>query len=121
MMTHLAASAGFIKQQRIRVLAVTSPGRAPQLPDVPAVSETLPGFEHVAWFGFLAPRGTPNEIVDKVYQDTAKILQTSEMKARLQAEGMAPLGDKPANFAQHIREERARWAKIVEEQKIAVQ
>jgi tripartite-type tricarboxylate transporter receptor subunit TctC len=121
MMAHLAAATGFIKQQRVRTLAVTSRGRAPQLPDVPTVAETLPGFEHVAWFGFVAPRGTPNEIVDKIYQDTVKVLQTSEIKARLHAEGMVPLGEKPEEFARHIRAERARWAKIVDEQKIPMQ
>jgi tripartite-type tricarboxylate transporter receptor subunit TctC len=81
----------------------------------------VPGFENAGWFGFVAPRGTPKEIVDKVYRDTAKVLQTTELKARLYAQGMSPVGDAPDAFEKYMVAERARWAKIVAARKIVVQ
>lgn len=117
---NLAAAIGFINQGKLRALAVTGKQRSPQLPDVPIVAETLPGFENTGWFGLMAPAGTPKEIVNKVYRDTAKILDSTDLRARLYVQGMVPVGNSPAEFAAAIREESARWAKVVRERKIAV-
>ncbi|MGZ9080452.1 MAG: Bug family tripartite tricarboxylate transporter substrate binding protein, partial [Burkholderiales bacterium] len=68
---NLSAAIGFIQQGRLRGLAVTSKERVRQLPDVPAAAETLPGFENLGWFGFMAPAGTPKATIDKIYRDTA--------------------------------------------------
>ena len=84
------------------------------------MAETLPGFENTGWFGLMAPAGTPKEIVDKIYRDTAKILDTAELRARFYALGMVPVGNTPAEFAEAIREESARWASVVRERKIVV-
>ena len=117
---NLAAAIGFINQGKLRALAVTGKQRSPQLPDVPAVADTLPGFENIGWFGLMAPAGTPKDIIDKIHRDTAKILDTTEMRARFYVLGMVPVGNTPAEFAEAIRKESARWAKVVRERKIVV-
>ncbi len=117
---NLAAAINFITQGKVRALAVTSRERAPQLPNVPTVAEVLPGFENYGWFGIVAPAGTPKEIVDKVYRDTAKVLDSTEMRARFFVQGMTPVGNAPEEFEKAMREERARWAVVVKERQIAV-
>ncbi len=117
---NIAGAMGLINQGKLRALAVTGKQRSPQLPDVPAAAESLPGFENAGWFGLMAPAGTPKEVIDKVYRDTAKILDSTEMRARFYVLGMAPVGNTPAQFAVAIKEESARWAKVVRERKIVV-
>jgi tripartite-type tricarboxylate transporter receptor subunit TctC len=118
---NLAAAINFIQQGKLRALGVTSKQRSPQLPNVPAIAETLPGFENLGWFGLMAPAGTSKEIIDKVYRDTAKALGAADVKSRFEGLGMAPVGNNPADFATAIREETARWAKIVQARKLQVE
>ena len=115
---NLGGAVTLIQQNKVRALAVTSRERNPVLPDVPPASESLPGFESSGWFGLLAPAGTPKDIVEKVYRDTAKILQSDEFKAKLGQQGMAPVANTPAEFAGAIREESVRWGKIIKERGI---
>jgi len=117
---NIPGAIGSINQGKLRALAVTGKQRSPQMPDVPTVAETLPGFENIGWFGLMAPAATPKDVLDKVYRDTAKILDTTEMRARFYVLGMVPVGNTPAQFAEAIREESALWAKVVRERKIAV-
>lgn len=119
MVGNIAAAAPFVNNGRLRALAVTSSARSPLLPNVPTVAESgLPGFENTGWFGFMLPAGTPQPIVDKVYRDTVKVLQGTEMKARLYVQGMTPVGNTPAEFARAIDKESAHWAKVVERRKL---
>jgi len=115
---NLGAAMAYIKEGKLRALAVTSRERSPQLPDVPAASEIIPGFENAGWFGLMAPAGTPRDILDKIYRDSAKILNSEEFRARLAQQGMAPVANSPADFAAAIRDESARWAKVVKERGI---
>lgn len=115
---NLSAAIGFIKSGRLRALAVTSRERSPQLPDVPAAAETLPGFENAGWFGLMVPTGTPHEIVDKVYRDSKAILVSEDFRAKLALQGMVPVANSPAEFAAAIREESERWAKVIRERKL---
>lgn len=117
---NIAGAIGSVNQGKLRALAVTGKERSPQLPNIPTVAETLPGFENIGWFGLMAPAGTPKEVVDKVYRDTAKVIDTTEMRARFYVLGMVPVGNTPEQFADAIREESARWAKVVRERKIVV-
>lgn len=117
---NLAAAINFVQQGKLRALGVTSKQRSPQLPDVPAIAETLPGFENLGWFGFMVPAGTPREIIDKVYRDTVKVLGSADVKTRFAGLGMAPVGNSPTEFAQAISEETGRWARIVRERKLVV-
>jgi len=117
---NLGAAIGFIQQGRIRALAVTSRQRSPQLPDVPAAAETLPGFENLGWFGLVAPRGTPKAVIDKVHRDVVQVLGRPDVKKRFEDIGMAAIGNTPAEFARAMKEESGRWAKIIRERKLAL-
>jgi len=112
---NLGAAINLIKQGKIRALAVTSAKRSPQLPDVPAASEVLPGFENTGWFGLMAPTGTPKDVIEKVYHDSVGILKTEDFREKLAKQGMAPVANTPAEFNAAIREESARWAKVIRE------
>ena len=118
--TNLAATLPHISSGRVRALGVTSRAEAPQLPGVPPVADTLPGFENTGWFGIVAPTGTPREIIQKVYQDTKKALEASDLKARLYAQGLAPVGNTPEEMARAMKEETVLWARVVRERKIEV-
>ena len=117
---NLSASIGFVQQGRLRALGVTSKQRSSQLKDVPAIAETLPGFENLGWFGLMAPAGTPAAVLDKVYRDTAKALEGADLRKRFDDLGMAPVGNAPADFAKAIREEAVRWARVIRERKLEV-
>ena len=117
---NLAASIGHINGGRIRALGVTSKTEAPQLPGVPPIAKTVPGFENTGWFGLVAPTGTPKEIIEKVYEDTKKALDDTHMKARFFSQGLAPVGNSPQEMAKALKEETALWAKVVRERNIHV-
>ena len=117
---NLSAAIGYVQQGRLRALGVTSLKRIPQLPDVPAVAETLAGFENLGWFGLMAPAGTPAAVVDKVYRDTAKALEGADLRKRFDDIGMAPVGNAPADFAKAIREESQRWVKVIRARKLEI-
>jgi tripartite-type tricarboxylate transporter receptor subunit TctC len=117
---NVAAAIGHINGGRLRALGVTSKTEAPQLPGVPPIAKTVPGFENQGWFGLVAPTGTPKEIIKKVYQDTKKALEASDLKARLWVQGLAPVGNSPEEFAKAMKAESQLWAKVVQERKIQV-
>jgi tripartite-type tricarboxylate transporter receptor subunit TctC len=87
---------------------------------VPAVANTLSGFENTGWFGIVAPTGTPKDVIQKVYQDTKRALQASDLRGRLYVQGLAPVGNTPEEFARAMKEETALWAKVVKERRIEV-
>ena len=117
---NLSAAIGYVQQGRLRALGVTSMKRVPQVKDVPAVAETLPGFENLGWFGLMVPTGTPAAVIEKVYRDTAKALEGADLRKRFDDIGMGPVGNPPAEFAKAIREESVRWARIIRERKLEV-
>jgi len=119
-LTNMAAAIPHISGGRLRALGVTSKEEAPQLPGVPPIARTLAGFENAGWFGIVAPTGTPNEIVQKIYRDTKKTLDTSEMRGRFYAQGLMPVGNSPMEFAAAMKEETQLWAKVVKERRIEV-
>lgn len=120
LVTNVAAAMGHINAKRLRPLGVTSKTEFPQLPGIPPIAKTLPGFENTGWFGIVAPKGTPPEIVQKVYQDTKKALEDTTMKGRFYAQGLAPVGNSPDQLAKELKEETALWARVVKERKISV-
>lgn len=109
-----------VKANRLRALAVTTPKRAPVLPEVPAVAETLPGYSAGPWYGVLAPGGTPQNVVAKLNQEIVKILRSPEVKQNLAADGADPVGSTPADFAKHLKAETERWGKVVREARMKV-
>jgi tripartite-type tricarboxylate transporter receptor subunit TctC len=117
---NLSAAIGFVNSGKIRALAVTSKARIPQLPNVPAVAETLAGFENLGWFGLVAPKGTPSAVIELVRADTVKVLGNDDTRKRFNELGMVPVGNAPAEFGAAIRAETARWASVVRERKLAL-
>ncbi len=118
--TNVAATAGHVLGGRVRALGVTSRTEVPQMPGVPPIAATLPGFENSGWFGIVAPAGTPREIVDKIYRDTKRALDTTELKARFYAQGLTPVGNSPTEFGKAMQAESAMWARVVRERGIEV-
>ena len=121
LVTNVAAALSHIQGGRLRALGVTSKAEFPQLAGVPPIALTLPGFENTGWFGIVAPTGTPKEIVQKVYQDTKKALESTELRARLYVQGLAPVGNTPEEMAKAMKEESVLWARVVRERKIKVE
>ncbi|WP_395701066.1 Bug family tripartite tricarboxylate transporter substrate binding protein [Aquabacterium sp.] len=117
MFDNLPSAMPHIKSGKLKPLAVTSATRSAALPELPTVEEAggkaLKGYEASSWFGLLAPAGTPNDIVQRVQQETAKALGTAALKERLQSQGAIPSGNTPAEFAKLIAAETAKWAKVV--------
>ncbi len=119
MVGNFAAASALLGPGRLRALAVTGKQRSVQLPDVPTVAESgMPGFENTGWFGFLAPAGTPPEIISKIQLDTAKVLAESDTKARLYVQGMTPVGNTAAEFAKAMDAESKLWATLVKTRNI---
>jgi len=119
MVGNIAAAAVFVPSGKLRALAVTGKERSRMLPNVPTVAESgLPGFDNTGWFGFMVPAGTPHDIVEKIHRDTAKVLDSTEMRGRLFVQGMTPVGNAPAEFSKAIKEESVKWAKVVKDRKL---
>ncbi len=107
---------GQIKQGKLRPLAVTSAKRVDDLPNVPTINESgYKGFDAVTWFGFLAPAGTPKDVIAKLNAEFNKALQQPELRKRLGDEGADAAGGTPEQFAALIKEEIPRWGKVVKE------
>ncbi len=119
-LANLAGAIHHVNSGRLRALGVTSRESAPQVPDVPPIASTLPGFENAGWFGIVAPAGTPREIVQKIFEDTRKALDSTEVKARFFAQGLSTVGNSPAEFAAAMKAESVLWAKVVKERRIEV-
>jgi tripartite-type tricarboxylate transporter receptor subunit TctC len=109
----ITASIQLTRSGKLKALGVTGPKRAKALPEVPAIAETLPGFDITAWYGFLAPAGTPREIVKKIHDDVVTIIRRPDFLERLDRDGIEPVGNTPEEFAAQIRADLARWSKVV--------
>lgn len=109
----MPASLGYIRSGKLRALAVTSTKRQPILPDVPAMAEFLPGYEANGWYGIVAPRGTPPDIVDKLNKAVNAALADPKMRQRFTALGCDVFTGSPADFEKFIASETAKWAKVI--------
>jgi tripartite-type tricarboxylate transporter receptor subunit TctC len=107
------SSIEYVRTGKLRALAVTTATRSPMLPDTPALSETLPGYEASTWFGVGAPKATPAEIVDKLNKEINAGLVDPKIKARLTDLGGTVLAGSPGDFGQFIADETEKWAKVV--------
>ncbi len=107
-----------VRDGKLRALAVTSPKRSALAPELPAVSELLPGFESVTWFGVYGPRGLPPEIVARVNQAVNAALAEPELKERFARLGAETTGGTPQAFSAVVKAESAKWKKVITERKI---
>ena len=108
-----SADNAHIKSGRLRALGVTTAKRSRALPDLPAISETLPGFDIAAWYGVAAPAKTPREIVSKLNAEMSRVIAAPDFRQRIEAEGIELIGSTPEQFQQYIKTEIVKWAKIV--------
>jgi tripartite-type tricarboxylate transporter receptor subunit TctC len=103
-----------IRAGKLRAVAVTGGERMPQMPDVPTVAESgLPEFESTLAYGILAPRGTPEAVLQEIHAQIARVAATREYRARIEFEGAVPLEGTPAEFAALIRAQGEKWGKVI--------
>jgi tripartite-type tricarboxylate transporter receptor subunit TctC len=117
---NLPSSIAQIKAGKLRALAVTTAKRSEELPDVPTVAETVPGFEASAFFGFGVPKGTPKEIVDLLNKEINLALKDPAILAKLKELGGTPIPGSPADFGKLVADETAKWEKVVRAANLSV-
>jgi len=117
--TGLIAATPQIKAGRIRPIGMATLERSPAMPDIPTVAEQgLPGFNVASWFGIMAPANTPNAIVQRLYTEVAKVVNTDEMKKFLLTQGAEPMVMDPPKFSEFLRAETEKWGKVVKAAKL---
>ncbi|HSN41469.1 MAG TPA: tripartite tricarboxylate transporter substrate binding protein [Burkholderiales bacterium] len=103
-----------VRSGRLRALAISSSKRSAAAPELPTVAESgMPGFDVSTWFGMLAPRGTPKEIIDRLDGEVRKIVQMADVRARLISQGADPIGSTPEEFRAYLKSELVKWEKAV--------
>jgi len=107
-----------VKASRLRALATTAPARLAFLADVPAMNETLSGFEVVNWYGMVLPTGTPREAIGKLHGEIVKTMAIAEIKEKLIAQGTDPVGTTPEQFGAFMKSESAKWSRVIKEANI---
>ncbi len=116
MFENLPSALPFINANKLKVLAVTGKDRSPVLKSVPTLAESgFPGFDMVSWQALVAPAGTPRAVVDRLNAEVAKVLKIPEMKEKMTGLGTDVVANSPEQFAQYLREETAKWSKIVKD------
>jgi tripartite-type tricarboxylate transporter receptor subunit TctC len=108
-----------VQDGKLRALAVTSLRRAPAAPDLPTMAESgFPGFDATPWFGLMAPAATPSSIVERLHQETVKVLALPDLRRKFEELGMQPIGSSPAQFASAIGVEVPYWTKVIADARI---
>jgi tripartite-type tricarboxylate transporter receptor subunit TctC len=108
------------KAGQLRIIAVTTAKRSPELPDVPAIAETLPGYDASLWTGVLAPKGTPAVAIKRIHQEVTKLLQSAEVRKAFERAGTDIVATDPKAFDQFLKVEYAKWGKVVRDLKLQV-
>jgi len=107
------ASIQIIRGGRLKGMGITSRSRLKVMPELPSISETFPGYNILAWYGFMGPAGLPREIVNKVHADVVAIVKRPDFQERLVRDGIEPIANSPEQFAAQIKAELAGWAGVV--------
>ena len=111
-----ASSGPFVKDGKTRLLAVTTAQRSKILPDVPTVAESgLPGYEAMPWLGFVAPAGTPAAAVNRFHAELTEVLKEHEVQDKFRSLGLDIIGNQPQEFAEFIKKDITKWAKVIQE------
>ncbi|WP_159272733.1 Bug family tripartite tricarboxylate transporter substrate binding protein [Variovorax boronicumulans] len=122
MFSNLPATMPFIKNGKLVALGVTEAKRSAAAPDIPTLAEQgIQGVTVTSWYGLLAPKGTPPAVVEQLAKDAAEMLAQPDVRERLKAQGMTDAAMKPAEFAAHIRDETAVWARIIKARNIVAE
>ncbi len=118
MCDNLGVSLNHVRAGKLKILAVASLKRFSTLPEVPALAESLPGFESIAWFGIVAPPQTPAPIVEKLSSAVAEAIRQPDVLGRLAALSAEPVGDTPAEMAAFMKLEEQRWKRVIESARV---
>jgi tripartite-type tricarboxylate transporter receptor subunit TctC len=119
MIENVPGTMPFVKDGKLRALAISSKKRSPLAPELPTMAEAgVPGYEMIGWNGVFVASGTPTRIVDKLAGEIIAIVGTPEVKAQLAKLGAEPVGSRPDDFAIFMKSESARWGKIITERGI---
>ena len=122
LVTALPTVEAHLKGGKLRALAVSSSGRMPSLPDVPTLAESgLPGFDVRSWYGVFAPAATPPALIKRLNEDLQKVIADKDVRERFNTLGIEPLGGSSNDFAAVVRNDSARWAKVVSEAGITLE
>ncbi len=114
----MASALPHLKDGRVRALGITSLARSPLLPELPAVADTVPGFESSTWFGVFGPRGLPAEATQRLNAEINAVLRNAEFIERLRTLGYDAGGGSPADFARVVQRDTDKWARLIKERKI---
>jgi tripartite-type tricarboxylate transporter receptor subunit TctC len=109
----LPTAMSYIKSHRLRVLGVTTAKRSPFLPEVPAIGETVPGYEATQWFGFLTTAGTPQPVIDRLSQEGIRALRAPDVAKQMANEGAEIVASTPAQFAAYLKSETDKWGRVI--------
>jgi tripartite-type tricarboxylate transporter receptor subunit TctC len=104
-----------VRAGKLKALATTGPRRPDELPDLPTVAQTVSGYSAVGWFGLLAPVATPKAIIERISIEANHVLGDKDVRSRMQALGAEPGGGSPEGFADFIRDDMAKWSKLMKE------
>jgi tripartite-type tricarboxylate transporter receptor subunit TctC len=107
------SSNSFIRGGRLRALGVTTARRSAALPDMPAIAESIPGYDSAVWYGVLAPAGTSGEIIARLNRELLAALKNNDLRQRLMTEAFEPIGTPPEELGAYMKSEIARWAKLI--------
>ena len=109
-----------VKAGKLRGIAVSGSKRLPELPNVPTVAETVPGYEATTWYGLMVPRGTPKPVIDKLNGEFNKVLAMQDIIGRMTAAGFQAGGGSPEDFTRYMKAEIAKWSKVIKAANIPV-
>src|SRR5262245_23851203 len=105
-----------IREGKLRAFGITSRKRSPQIPELPTMEELgFPGFDATAWFGLMAPAGTPQPIIDKLHAETVKVMAQPDVRTKLEGLGLQLVGNTPAEFAGIVKTEMPMWGKVIKD------
>jgi len=107
------ASISITKSGKLKGMGITTRTRAKMLPEIPSISEEFPGYEILAWYGFLGPVGMPRELINKIHADVVSIVKRPDFQDRLVKDALDPIGNTPEEFAAQIKADLAMWGKLI--------
>ena len=116
-----SSAIGHVKNGKLRALAVTGAKRLRSNPDLPTIGETVKGYEVTSWYGFLAPRRTPQAIIERLYKEISAVVKRPDVSERLAVLGIEPEGSSPQEFREAIEREIATWRQVVAVSKVELQ
>jgi tripartite-type tricarboxylate transporter receptor subunit TctC len=102
-----------IRTGKLKAIAVSNAKRSPNLPDIPAVSETVPGFDAENWYGLMAPAGTPQQIILKLNAEIARFLKDPGVAQKLSVEGFVVVASSPQDFSRYLQSELVKWRTVI--------